>query len=135
MNQLTTTPSPAPTAVPCPRCKQPLVDPKGLGWCKACGYCQSLAEGAATTTKAPDPSPTPTPQNTVTATGAALAQTPGWFVVAALGVILVAGGTFACAHYLTFTPLQRALFTTIAIVGGFGLMFLGQFIGLMRIAP
>jgi len=30
--------------VSCPRCKQPLVDPQGLGWCKACGYCRSLAE-------------------------------------------------------------------------------------------
>ena len=26
----------------CPQCAAKLIDPNGLGWCRACGYCRSL---------------------------------------------------------------------------------------------
>src|SRR5262245_55714947 len=35
--------SPAPPPS-CPRCQGKLTDPRGLGWCQACGYCRSLEE-------------------------------------------------------------------------------------------
>lgn len=132
MNQLTSTPE-VNAVPPCPRCKKPLIDPHGLGWCKACGYCRSLAESETTNAKSPDAKPS-TP-NTVTATGSALGQTPSWFWVTLAGVIIVAGATFLCERYLKFTPLQRASLTTVQIVVGVAMMFLGQFIGLLRIAP
>jgi hypothetical protein len=138
MNQLSQTSDIVAAVTPCPRCQQPLVDPNGLGWCKACGYCKSLAESETTAAKAP-PLPTPAEKagstNSVSAMGTAIVQTPVWFWVSLIGVIVVAGATFAAGHYLKFTPLQRAVLTSVQIVTGAAVMFLGQFIGLMRIAP
>jgi hypothetical protein len=119
------------TATSCPRCQKPLIDPNGLGWCKACGYCRSLNESEATAAQE-QAALAPT---TLTATSSAIGQTPTWFWVTLAGVVLVTGATFACGHWLTFTPLQRALLTSVQIVAGFALMFVGQFIGLLRIAP
>lgn len=125
-----------PSAVPaapssCPRCKQPLVDPSGLGWCKACGYCRSVAESEVKT-EAAVPSAKP---NTVTATGAALGQTPTWVWVTFAGILLITGLTFAGGKFLTLSPLERALLTTVQIAIGAAMMFSGQFIGLIRVAP
>ena len=116
--------------VPCPRCRKPLIDPKGLGWCKACGYCHSLAD---TETKAP--APAAAKLTTMTATGSAIGQTPTWFWVTLIGIVLLAGTTFVCGRFLTMAPLERALLTTIQIVAGLACLFVGQFIALMRIAP
>jgi len=124
-------PVPETTAVACPRCRMPLFDPNGLGWCKACGYCRSIAEIEAQTSQTPAPA-APT---TLTATSSAIRQTGTWVWVTLMGMILVAGATFALANCLTFSPLQRALLTSVQIAAGFGLMFAGQFIGLLRIAP
>lgn len=115
----------------CPRCHKPLIDPNGLGWCKACGYCRSLEESEAKSVRAPAAA-APT---TFTATSSALVQTPTWFWVTLGGLVLVVVATFACGHWLSLSPFHRALLTTIQIIGGFGLMFVGQFIGLLRIAP
>lgn len=116
-------------AVPCPRCEKPLFDPHGLGWCSACGYCRSVAESESKTESAP------AAPGRVTATGSAIAQTPIWFWVTALGMAVVAGATFALGSLLKLTPLERALLTTVQIAAGLGVMFVGQFIGLMKIAP
>jgi hypothetical protein len=133
MNQLSSTAPQTTAATPCPRCKQPLVDPHGLGWCKACGYCRSLTESEAAGAQIPDAKAAA--QNSLTATGSAIGQTPIWFWVTLAGVVLVAGATFACGRYLTFTPLQRALLASVQIGAGFAIMIVGQFIGLLRIAP
>jgi hypothetical protein len=109
-----------------------LIDPAGLGWCKACGYCRSLAESEKQSGPAPK---TPAKPNTLTATGSALGQTPRWFWFALIGVVLIAGATFAGARYLALSPLERALLTTVQIGAGIILMFIGQFLGLLRIAP
>jgi hypothetical protein len=130
MSQLTE-PVPETTAVACPRCRKPLVDPKGLGWCKACGYCRSLAESEAQA----GPMPAAAAPQHLKATGSAIRQTPTWLWVTPMGMILVAGATFALASWLTLSPLQRALLTSVQIAAGFALMFAGQFIGLLRIAP
>ena len=97
--------SPATTTVACPRCQQPLIDPAGLGWCKACGYCRSLAESQ----KQAGPEPkAPAAPNTLTATGSAVGQTPTWFWITLVGVLLISGATIACSHLLHLKPLQRA---------------------------
>ena len=131
-----TAPAPQPTnapAVPCPRCQKPLVDPNGLGWCKECGYCRSLEESQKT---APAAAPTSAPAlNQLTATGSAIGQTPTWFWVTLIGIALVVGATFAGGRYLPLSPLERALVTTLQIAGGIAVMFLGQFIAVIRIAP
>lgn len=124
-------PVPETIAVACPRCQKPLVDPKGLGWCKACGYCRSLVE---TETQAAQ-TPAATAPTTLTATSSVIRQTATWIWVTLIGMTLVAGVTCALASWLTLSPLQRALLTSVQIAAGFALMFAGQFIGLLRIAP
>ena len=124
------------TAAPpasCPRCHKPLIDPNGLGWCKACGYCRSL-EDSQKTVEPVASAPAPALKG-LTATGSALGQTPVWFLVTLFGIALVVGATFAGGRYLTLAPLDRALLTTVQICVGVAVMFLGQFIGLLRIAP
>src|SRR2546426_426791 len=47
-----------PAADNCPHCRQPLIDPAGLGWCKACGYCRSLESEKIDKLLAAAPGPT-----------------------------------------------------------------------------
>ena len=133
MSQLSTSPTEVKPIAPCPRCQKPLVDPNGLGWCRSCGYCRSLAESETTNAKAPVVKPGP--QNSISATGWALGQTPMWFWVTLVGVVIVAGATFACGRYLKLTPFERALFTSVQMGAGFAMMLIGQFIALLRLAP
>jgi hypothetical protein len=119
----------------CPRCQKPLIDPGGLGWCQACGYCRSVAESEKKTAVLPAPETQPAKPDPLIATGSAVSQTPTWVWVTLVGIVLIAVATFACEHVLRFEPFQRALVTTLQIVAGIGLMFLGQLIGLLRIAP
>lgn len=129
---LVSTPSNDPgAATPCPRCQKPLIDPTGLGWCRACGYCRSLAESAQTLTAAE----VPAGPSAISATGSAITDLPAWFWILFGGAILVAVGTFAANRYVSLTPFGRATFATIQIAAGLGAMFLGQFIGLLRLAP
>ncbi len=132
----TAVPSSGDVALPeslCPRCQKRLVDPHGLGWCQACGYCRTLGD---------DHCPQPT-QNIAGAPSyaaaalppAAAGAFPRWVVWLVLGVMVVVAGSWALGHYLQLQPLHRALWTTLQIVGGVLLMFIGQCYGLIRIAP
>ncbi|MBI1832293.1 MAG: hypothetical protein HYR84_12690 [Planctomycetes bacterium] len=129
---VSTTATPSPSTGPCPRCQQPLIDPNGLGWCKACGYCRSLEESDQK--HLPEPEAQATAPNTLSATGSALGETPKWFWITLVGIGVVAGITFAIGQWLPLTPLQRALFTTIQIGAGLLMLFIGQFIALIMIA-
>ncbi|MBI3823129.1 MAG: hypothetical protein HY289_10685 [Planctomycetes bacterium] len=131
-------PASAPTNVAappdaCPRCQKPLVDPTGLGWCKSCGYCRSLAESE--TKASPTVDAKAAPGNQLTATSSAIAQAPTWIWVMFAGMIAVAALTAAIGYLLKLAPFERALLTTLQIAAGLGVMFVGQFIGLMKIAP
>lgn len=117
-------------AADCPRCGKPLIDPQGLGWCKACGYCHSLAESEKKAASEPGSQPT-----TMSATGSAVAQLPAWMWIALAGVMIIVGSVIAFGRYVPLKPLDRALVTTVASAVGLLLMLLGQFVGLMRIAP
>ena len=120
-----------PTSDSCPRCKKLLIDPKGLGWCKSCGYCRSLEETEKKAVAVPEAAP----PSQLAATGAVITAVPRWFLVMILGTGLIVGATFIGARYLTLKPFERALLATLQIAFGFGVMFVGQFIGVMRIAP
>jgi hypothetical protein len=117
----------------CPRCQKPLVDPKGLGWCQACGYCRSLDEDRARLTLQPE-TKTQT-EVAIGGSGAAPTRFPIWVLVLLAGILVLAAGSWAAGHYLHLKPLHRALWTSAQIGGGILVMFLGQCYGLLHIAP
>ena len=115
---------------PCPRCKQQLIDPAGLGWCKACGYCRSLEAEQDNQLLQTSAGPS---------RGAALAgaagQIPWWIWGLGVGVAVVAGGSLAADRLLlTGNGLPRALWTSVQIGVGLVLIFAGQFFALVQIA-
>lgn len=124
-------PPQAPAATPCPRCKKPLIDPTGLAWCKACGYCGSLEAERQNqlmqTAQAPS-------RGAVFA-GAA-GQIPWWFWVLVGGVAVLAAGALAADRLLPAgNTFPRALFTSVQMGVGLALIFAGQCFALVRIAP
>src|ERR1700704_6144831 len=112
------TTSPAPTKDPalaealCPRCKKTLADPRGLGWCQACGYCRSLEEDRARL-----PLDKPAAKNPAMAPpgGVAAPQSPMWAIVLFAVFVLLAVGCFAASRHFAPTPLQRAVWTSIQV--------------------
>ena len=71
----------------------------------------------------------------MTATGAAVLQTPVWIWVMLFGAGMIVAGTWAVGRFFPLSPFERAFLTTAVIIGSIGAMFVGQFIGLLRIAP
>ena len=119
----------------CPKCQKPLTDPKGLGWCPACGYCRSLEEMRE---QAPPPAPV---QAQTKKSGdfiefcGHVARMPRWFWILLAGMALFAIFSFVVGKYLRMTPLERALLSTIEIAFGLALIFGAQFWSLVRLAP
>jgi hypothetical protein len=118
----------------CPRCEKPLVDPGGLGWCKGCGFCALQAESTLAAAKATG-APRPRTQPGLGKTGKSLGNTPIWVWVTAIGMAGIFIATIAGERSVRLTDLQRAIFTSVQIGAGVALMLLGQFIGLIRVAP
>jgi hypothetical protein len=122
--------APSPDAV-CPRCGQRLIDPTGLGWCKACGYCRSLATEAPAQLMARPPQPS----RGVVLAGAAF-NLPLWFWALLLGVAVAAGLSFAAGRLLPpGNCLPRALWTSVQIGLGVVLIFSGQLVAVVAVAP
>jgi len=124
-------PAPSPDAE-CPRCRARLIDPSGLGWCKACGYCRSLATEAPAQLMAPA---TPQPTRGEALAGAA-SNLPLWFWALLLGVALAAGLSFAAGRLLPPGDcLPRAIWTSVQIGLGVVLIFASQVIAVVAVAP
>jgi hypothetical protein len=117
-------------AAPCPRCQRPLIDPNGLGWCRACGYCRSLDESEKTTVHAAAQQ-----HQSLKASGPDLGAVPTWIWATLFGVAVVSAANWMFGKYLPMGPFGRALFATLQIATGIGVMFIGQFMALIRIAP
>src|SRR5687767_11248515 len=79
----------------CPRCHKPLIDPAGLGWCKACGYCKSLEEEKHNQLLKESRGPS---------RGAVLAGAAGnipvWFWILLLGIAILAGAAVGADRLL-----------------------------------
>src|SRR5262245_51545058 len=115
----------------CPRCQQPLIDPAGLGWCKACGYCRSLqAEQDNALLKTPAG-----PSRGDVLAGAAR-RIPHWFWLLTGGIGAVAVLSLAAGLLLPAgNCLPRALWTSIQIPVGLLLAFAVQLYAVVQIAP
>jgi len=116
-------------SVECPRCGKSLTDPNGLAWCQGCGYCK-LAEADIKMLK-----PKSRQSNPLTATSGAVMKSPVWVWVALFGAGAIIVATVVAEREMRLSEFQRALFATVQIVAGLALMFIGQFVGLMRVAP
>jgi hypothetical protein len=123
---------PATAEALCPRCKKPLADPGGLGWCQACGYCRTLAEDRA---RLPLDKPIVKAKPTAAPSGSHSRPSPLWAIVLFAGIGLLALGCFAASRYFPLTPLQRAAWTSIQMLAGLAIMFAGQCYALLTIAP
>lgn len=123
--------APAPDAVSdaCPKCGDALVDPRGMGWCKKCGYCRSLQESPVRDV------PRAVVPAKAAAAGAAV-QLPFWFWVMVLGIAVVIGGTALVGTRLPPGPkFPRALWCTVQIGVAIGLIWITQFVALIVLAP
>jgi hypothetical protein len=119
-------------AAACPRCKSPLIDPGGLGWCKACGYCRSLAESEP---KAIQEIPLETPKSPDATSGSVVSQKPWWTWVSLIGMGAIIAGTWIAAQSLRLTPLERAILTSADVLASVAILLITQFIAVIKIAP
>lgn len=117
----------------CPKCGKPLTDAAGLGWCPACGYCRSLEEAPKGEKKETPLSPLMEPSTP--AKQLSEREIPLWVLGLVLGMAFLAGVSYYAGKQLTALPFERALWTSLQIAGGIGILFLGQFVALVRIAP
>lgn len=120
----------------CPRCKTPLIDPGGLGWCKSCGYCKSL-ENSKKEPPRVEKAPIPELESKPSAEppGSTPRASTTWIWVTMIGSMFVAGATVALGTLLTLSPFERALLTTVQTGGAVVVILFGQFIGLLKVAP
>jgi hypothetical protein len=127
----------------CPRCQQgPLVDPNGLGWCKACGYCRSLEEERA---KDPPPEAAAGEASTAKKTrpsvgglvelGEAVYKLPSWVWVLLAGMAGFALVSLLPSKKLPLDSLERAVWCTLQIAMGLLLILAAQFWAVIQIAP
>jgi hypothetical protein len=112
----------APAPESCPRCQEKLIDPMGLGWCKACGYCKSLEEDKAKFQAPPKPtSKAPSSLGLVEAIQV-MAMLPTWVWVMVGGMAAVAAINLPPARAFAPNGLGRALWSSIEI--GLGILLI-----------
>jgi hypothetical protein len=120
-------------STPCPKCGNALIDPSGLGWCKSCGFCQSLADDNAgqllTEEKA-------APVGGVAMAGGAIFTLPLWFWASFLCVAI---GIFFSIVMDRRLPegdnLRRATWASMQLAVGYVVVFIAQWFALVTIAP
>ena len=122
----------APANVPCPKCGNALIDPRSLGWCKACGYCKSLANFDAESSFAETRAGS---LGGVVEAGGAITRLPLWFWTS---LLCVAIGIFLAIVMDRRLPagdnLQRATWASVQVAAGALMVFIAQCFALMTIA-
>jgi hypothetical protein len=124
---------PTPGGQECPKCGKTLIDPTGLGWCKACGYCKSLADDTA---KSLLESKKNAALEGVVHTGGAITRLPLWFWASMLCVAI--GIFFAMVIDKRLPPgdnLERATWSAVQLGVGTFVVFLAQLFAVLTIAP
>jgi hypothetical protein len=111
--------APQPSAAPpeaepavCPRCGDRLIDPDGLGWCQACGYCGSLEEERAKETPPkPKARARPSPLGVVEFF-CLLVTLPRWMWTLLGGIVAVVLLSLLPGQLFPDDPLGRCLWCT-----------------------
>jgi len=122
--------APAPAPNQCPKCRLPLIDPTGLGWCRGCGYCRSLEDETAKQllqhTQARGPQ--------VSYAGL-VGNIPVWFWVLIVGLVAAVAVSLAIGWLLPAgSNFTRAMWTTAQVVVGLLAIFACQLFALVQIA-
>jgi len=124
------------TTNPCPKCGKPLTDAAGLGWCPACGYCRSLEETPTRAELEREAPPSPATDELGKPVGPSKEFViPVWAMLLVLGIAALAGGSYFAGKKLDPNSFGRALWTSVQIALGILVLFIGQFIALVRVAP
>jgi hypothetical protein len=131
--------NPAPAeaeAESCPKCQAKLIDPSGLGWCRACGYCKSLEEDKnkvpAETTQPAAPQPSALGFREF---AQMLAKLPHWVRALLAGAAVIVAINLIPACLLAADTLPRAVVATTEIVIGLLVIFVAQTWALCVLAP
>jgi hypothetical protein len=127
-----TTEAAAPANDLCPRCQKKIVDPGGLGWCPACGYCSSLDDERAKQLLARSTAAAPRPRASMQFMAG---QIPLWFWVLIGGTAVVAVVSLAVDSWLEpGNTFNRALWTSVQVVLGLVIIFVVQLFALVLVA-
>ncbi len=120
-------PTEAPSASSaCPRCAGNLIDPNGLGWCKACGYCRSLEEERARAPLQPAAAPREASRLGLAEFCGLLAKLPTWFWTLLAGIAAVLVCSLPPMLALPGESLPRCVWCTAQIVLGVLMIFAAQ---------
>lgn len=129
-------PAAAPPATEqCPRCSGKLIDPAGLGWCKACGYCRATENANKISRPASLDG-----QHKPSRFGAAefvqlLTKAPPWLWTLLGGAAAVAATSIAASFLLPAESYSRALWSTTQVALGLLTILTGQIWALILLAP
>jgi hypothetical protein len=132
------TPVPAGTtpaeADACPQCSAKLIDPNGLGWCRACGYCHSLEQERKSRPLQRPALPAKSSPLCLLECGRLLTRAPTWVWVLLTGVVTVVAGSLPPMLSLAEGSLARCLWCTSQLVLGVLMILVAQAWALMVVA-
>lgn len=127
-------PPPEVEAIPCPRCRAPLINPDSLALCPNCGWCRLLQEAAGLAGQPARPAERRSVLGS-TEFVMLLWRLPGW-IWGLIGSLAAAAALAATAnHLLPAHGLPRALWTSGQIGVGLGLLLTAQAWALVFLAP
>lgn len=118
----------------CPRCKGPLADPEGLGWCLGCGYCRATAEDGPKAPLTDMPGPRKPSPLGVVEFFMVLTMVPAWAWLLLAGIGGVVYVALLGVQGTTEDTRERALWCTAQIIGGVVLLVIAQLWALIRVA-
>jgi hypothetical protein len=118
----------------CPHCGGKLIDPRGLGWCRACGFCHSLEQERKSRSLQRPALPAKSSPLCLLECGRLLARAPTWVWVLLTGVVTVVVFSLPPMLSLAEGSLQRCLWCTSQFVLGVLLILVAQTWALMVVA-
>ncbi|HYV40138.1 MAG TPA: hypothetical protein VE988_30920 [Gemmataceae bacterium] len=119
----------------CPKCQAKLIDPAGLGWCKACGFCKSLEEDKARIPLETKPVVRPPSPLGIVEFGQVIAKFPSWVWVMLGGIATIVAVNIPQGMMLPPDTFARALTATMELLIGLVMVFAAQVWALCLLGP
>ncbi len=116
----------------CPRCGKAMLDPGGIVWCPACGYCPLLEARA---TKGRQPTAAPSPSRLGAAEFLlAVDALPGWLRVLVVGVLFILVVSLAANIFLPHASYLRVGWSAAQLFAGLVALVVAH-VGALRTVP